>query len=454
MKRLLFLGPLTLLLALFITSCGEHRGYKKTDTGLYYKFFTQNKDSVKADTTRIATLAITYRTTIDGKDSVLFNSGTMSQPFELKITKPMYPGDIFEAIGMMHKGDSASFILNAGDFFLKTAQAPRIPEGIDSTADMIFNIRMLKVQTMDEYNIDKANALVKKKEDAASNLRDYLQKNNVTAAPSATGIYVVRQKPATGRAIQKGDFVKIHFGVSLTDGKKLFSTHDNDSPMTVEYGQPFDTKGFDEALGTLKEGETARFIVPGDMAFGERGRRSMSGEELVAPYATVIYDVEVLDVSTKAEHEKQKAAEEADKKKAAETAKASEPSLIQKYLADNKITAKPTASGLYYVEKVKGKGKKAEKGKKVQMNYTGRLLDGTKFDSNLDRTPVKPYEFILGQQQVIAGWDEGVALMNEGGKATFIIPSGLAYGEREMGGKIKPYSPLVFDVELVKVLDK
>jgi FKBP-type peptidyl-prolyl cis-trans isomerase len=446
--------PVTLIFALIITSCGKHSGYKKTDSGLYYKFFTQNKDSVKADTTRIATLSIMYRTTVNGKDSVLFNSSEKNMPFELKVNKPMYPGDIFEAIGMMHKGDSASFILNAGQFFLKTAQAPKVPEGIDSTADMIFNIRMLKVQTMDEYNVDKAKALAKKKDDAVRELQEYLKKNNVTATPSATGVYVIQLKPATGRAIQKGDFVKIHFSVSLTDGKKLFSTHDNDSPMTVEYGQPFDTKGFDEALGTLKEGESARFVVPGEMAFGERGRRSMSGEELVAPYATVIYDVEVLDVSTKAEHEKQKAAEDAAKKKAAETAKASEPSLIQKYLADNKITAKPTASGLYYIEKVKGKGKKAENGKKVQMNYTGRLLDGTKFDSNLDHTPVKPFEFVLGQKQVIAGWDEAILLMNEGGKATFIIPSKLAYGEREMGGKIKAYSPLVFDVELVKVADK
>jgi FKBP-type peptidyl-prolyl cis-trans isomerase len=446
--------PVALMAALLITSCGKHMGYKKTDSGLYYKFFTQNKDSVKADTTRIATLSILYRTTVSGKDSVLYNSNEKNMPFEIRIMKPAYPGDIFEAIGMMHKGDSASFILNAGQFFMKTAQAPRLPEGIDSTADMIFNIKMLKVQTMDEYNLDKANALAKKKEDAAKDLQEYLKKNNVTVTPSATGVYVIHLKPATGRAIQKGDFVKLHFSVSLTNGKKLFSTHDNDSPMTLECGQPFDTKGFDEGIATLKEGETAQFIVPGEMAFGERGRRSMNGEELVAPYAALVYDVEVLNVSTKAEHEKQKAAEDAAKKKETETAKANESSLLQKYLADNKITAKPTASGLYYIEKVKGKGKKAENGKKVQMNYTGRLLDGTKFDSNLDHTPVKPFEFVLGQKQVIAGWDEGVALMNEGGKATFILPSKLAYGEREMGGKIKPYSPLVFDVELIKVLDK
>lgn len=454
MKKILLVIPVALLLTLVLSSCGKHAGYKKTDSGLYYKFYTQNEDSVKADTSKIATLLISYRTTVNGKDSVIFDSKTRNIPFEIKLMKPVYPGDIFEALSMMHKGDSASFILNAGDFFLKTAQAPQIPEGIDSTADMIFNIRMLKVQTMEEYQMDKAQQLTRQKDNAAKSLQDYLTKNNVTTAPTATGVYIIHQKPATGRAIKKGDFVKIHFSVTLIDGKKLFSTHDNGTPMTFEFGQPFDTKGFDEGIGAVKEGETARFIVPGEMAFGEQGRRSMNGEELIAPYATIIYDVEVLDVSTKAEHEKQVAEETAAKKKAADLAKNNEPSLIKKYVADNKITVKPTASGLYYIERVKGKGKKAEKGMKVQMNYTGRLLDGTKFDSNLDRKPLKPFEFTLGQQEVIPGWDEGVALMNEGGKATFIIPSKLAYGEREMGGKIKAYSPLVFEVELVKVLGK
>ncbi|HOW32342.1 MAG TPA: FKBP-type peptidyl-prolyl cis-trans isomerase, partial [Bacteroidales bacterium] len=307
MKRLPLLIPAALIIVLGMTSCGKHSGFKKADSGLYYKFFTQNKDSIQADTTKIVTLSINYKTVVNGEDSVLFNSDSINQPFELKIVKPVYPGDIFEALGMMHKGDSAAFILNAKDFFLKTAQAMKLPEGIDSTAEMTFNIRMLKVQTMEEYQNDKAMALANKKAEATKALLEYLTKNNITVEPSATGVYVIPTKPATGRAIQKGDFAKIHFGVSLINGKKLFSTHDNDQPMTIECGQPFDTKGFDEGVAKLKEGESARIIVPGEMAFGERGRRTMSGEELVAPYATVIYDVEVLKVSTKAEHEKQQA---------------------------------------------------------------------------------------------------------------------------------------------------
>jgi peptidylprolyl isomerase len=83
------------------------------------------------------------------------------------------------------------------------------------------------------------------------------------------------------------------------------------------------------------------------------------------------------------------------------------------------------------------------------VHYTGRLLDGTKFDSSLDRN--EPIEFKLGQGMVIKGWDEGIALLKVGGKALLIIPSNLAYGSRGAGGVIPPFSPLTFEVELVSV---
>jgi FKBP-type peptidyl-prolyl cis-trans isomerase len=157
---------------------------------------------------------------------------------------------------------------------------------------------------------------------------------------------------------------------------------------------------------------------------------------------------------TKAENEKSIKADEANAKKAAEVAMAKEPSLIQKYVADNKITAKPSASGLYYIEKVKGKGPKAVAGKKVKVHYTGKLFNGKVFDSSLTRKPSTPYEFTIGKAEAIPGWDEGISLMSAGGKATLIIPSKLGYGESGAGNDIPPFSPLVFDVELISISDK
>jgi FKBP-type peptidyl-prolyl cis-trans isomerase len=195
----------------------------------------------------------------------------------------------------------------------------------------------------------------------------------------------------------------------------------------------------------MKKGSKSKVIVPSKMAFGEMGRGN-----IVPPYATIVYDVEIVDVQTKADYEKEQAEtkkKEAEKK---ESAKKDESILRQKYLKDNKITVQPTADGLYYIEKAKGTGAQAAPGKKVKVQYTGTLLDGKKFDSSRDRK--EPYEFTLGKGQVIPGWDEGIAMMKKGGMATLIVPSTLGYGDRDMG-QIPPYSTLVFDIELLDVQD-
>lgn len=108
-----------------------------------------------------------------------------------------------------------------------------------------------------------------------------------------------------------------------------------------------------------------------------------------------------------------------------------------------------TESGLQYVVLEEGSGESPGQGSLVEVHYTGTLEDGTVFDSSYDRG--SPIEFPLGLGQVIPGWDEGIALMKEGGKARLIIPPDLAYGEQGSGGVIPPNATLVFDVELVSV---
>ena len=108
-----------------------------------------------------------------------------------------------------------------------------------------------------------------------------------------------------------------------------------------------------------------------------------------------------------------------------------------------------TSSGLQYNEKKAGKGKQAEKGKTVSVHYAGRLENGKEFDNSFKRG--QPISFTLGVGQVIAGWDEGIALMKEGGEATLIIPPHLGYGTQGAGGVIPPNATLIFDVELVSV---
>jgi peptidylprolyl isomerase len=115
-----------------------------------------------------------------------------------------------------------------------------------------------------------------------------------------------------------------------------------------------------------------------------------------------------------------------------------------------------TASGLKIIDTKVGTGDSPQRGQTCTMHYTGWLYDesakdhkGKKFDSSVDRG--EPFDFKIGQGQVIKGWDEGVATMKVGGKRTLIIPPNLGYGARGAGGVIPANATLLFDVELLAV---
>lgn len=108
-----------------------------------------------------------------------------------------------------------------------------------------------------------------------------------------------------------------------------------------------------------------------------------------------------------------------------------------------------TDSGLRYKMLQSGDGPRPDKGDRVAVHYQGSLLDGTIFDSSFKRG--EPIEFLLGEGQVIPGWDEGIQLLRVGDKARLLLPPDLAYGSRGAGGVIPPNAPLLFDVELVGI---
>ncbi len=441
MKKYVNLWIVVMLVAVTMLACSsKYPGYDKTESGLYYKLFKAGKDTVKAQVGDWVSLNMKYTY----KDSTLFDSKTaMPTALRFRLPEPEFKGDIYEGLRMLSVGDSADFIINADSLFTKTFRQPSRPAFIDTNSVVHFYITMV--------SIEKPADLIKKEEES---LKKYIDEKKITAAPTASGLYYLETQAGKGAKLDSGQWVKAHFAVSLIDGKKVFATQDRGEPMDIEVGKRFDTQGFDEGLRMMVKGTKATLIVPSKIGFGENGHST-----LIPPYSTVIYDVEVVDVMSKAAHEKEmkeknkrdsidQAVKQKEMSVKAEANKKQEGDLLKKYLSDHKITTKANPSGLIYVEKVKGTGTRAVAGKKVKVHYTGTLLNGTKFDSSRDRN--QPFEFVLGQGQVIKGWDEGIALMNVGGKATLIIPSAIAYGERDMG-QIPPYSSLVFDVELLDV---
>jgi len=123
---------------------------------------------------------------------------------------------------------------------------------------------------------------------------------------------------------------------------------------------------------------------------------------------------------------------------------------ILNYAMDKMVDVQSTSSGIYYQIIEKGEGTLAKWGDYVTTHYKGYTLEGKVFDSSYARN--KPLQFYIGN--MIAGWNEGLELLKPGGKAIFMIPSALAYGEKGLGKNIAPNTPLVFEVHLLKVEQK
>ncbi|MEI7663325.1 MAG: FKBP-type peptidyl-prolyl cis-trans isomerase [Bacteroidota bacterium] len=399
---------------------------------MYYKLYKVGKDTVKPKVGDWVSLYMRYTY----KDSTLFDSKkAMGTPVRFQLPPSDFKGDIYEGIHMMSAGDSAGFVINADSLFKKTFRQPSRPKFIDSNGVLRFYITLLSVDSPDKM-------MKKEIEDIAK----YVADKKITVAPSASGVYFIEQVKGAGMKIDSGAWVTANFKVSLIDGKQIFASADRGEPMVFEFGKRFDTRGFAEGVGQMLKGGKATLLVPSKMAFGETGNPKAS----ILPFTPIVYDVEIVNVQSKADHEKQLVADKKKKEQALETNKKQESSLRDKYLKEHKITAKATPSGLIYFEKVKGTGARAVAGKQVKVHYVGTLLNGTKFDSSRDRN--EPYAFTLGMGQVVKGWDEGIAMMNVGGKATLVVPSSLGYGAEDKG-VIPPYSTLVFEVELMDVKD-
>lgn len=444
-KQILSLSIAAVILGTLAVSCnfGLFSGYKKSKNGVYYKIFTDdNKDTTAIRVGSVVTLDIKYGL----KDSTLFDSKTTPRPIVIQVPKPQYDGDFYECLTLCKQGDSASFILKAGPLFKTTFQQPECPEFMTDESDVYFYVKINKVQSQEDIDRETEIKNMEMEKAETQLLQDYIQKNNITVQPSATGIYYLETKKGTGKSPAEDMYITAHYAVNLLGGEQLFSTRDKDDPVDFKFNSPFENKGFMEVIGKMREGGKANAIVPSAMAFGAEGAGSV-----VPPFSTLYYDIELIKVMNKQEYDARQT-QKAEKRKADAIKKdKDEEAIIQKYIKDNGIT--PTASfpnGLIYIEKEAGKGPKAQAGKKVKVHYTGKLLDGTKFDSSVDRG--EPFEFTLGKQQVIEGWDLGIALMNEGAKGMLIIPSKLGYKDRGAGGgQIPPYATLIFDVELVEV---
>ena len=263
-----------------------------------------------------------------------------------------------------------------------------------------------------------------------------------------------------GAKLQVNDVVTFNAVQCTETDSVLFSTYKQGQPIKTQVHASTNVADLMEIFPLLSVNDSVIVRVPVDSVF--------KGHEADMPPmfkkgGNIHFNLKIVgSQSLEAAMAERNAAMEKVKAEG-EKVKAAEGANIANYIKANNILVKSTPSGLRYVVKTAGVKPRPQTGDTVYVNYTGRTLDGKVFDTSIEadakaaglQQPGRTYEpisFAIGTGRVIQGWDEGLMLLNEGSSAKFIIPSAIAYGEHSMGADIKPYSTLIFDLELVKVV--
>ncbi len=270
----------------------------------------------------------------------------------------------------------------------------------------------------------------------------HAQKNKYTI-DKTTGLEYVIFSPKKGERIADGKIVFLNLRYKTNRDSVIFDTWTMHTPIQIPVSQSAFKGDLMDALRLLTVGDSASFLINADSLF-EKTFGVDQLPDFIDKGSKLNFTVKIDRVTSPEEMQ-------AEELKIQKEKEMEEKVHIDKYISDNKLQVITTSSGLMYVMLTEGTGKQAVAGKSVRVHYTGKLLDGTKFDSSFDRND--PIEFTLGQGMVIRGWDEGIALLKEGGKALLIIPSNLGYGARGAGGIIPPFTPLTFEVELVSIAE-
>jgi FKBP-type peptidyl-prolyl cis-trans isomerase FkpA len=279
------------LLLIFLVGCqgrSPYPGYSTGADGIFYKLIKIGETSRKAQYGDYITVDISYRTMSDS----IFFSGRR----KLQLSKPGFTGSIDECFTMLAKGDSASFIISADQFFFKTLENS-LPSFIQPKSMMKVSIGIVEIQTRSEYEKEK-EAFLRWIDDFGEYekilLQQFLRQEQLPVKPTGSGMYYLKVREGKGKKIAIGDTITINYEGRFLNGKFFDSTVRSKQPFQFVYGTEWQVvKGMEEAIGMMQEGEKALIILPSDLAFGREG----SSTGIIPPFTSLIFEVEIIKVN-------------------------------------------------------------------------------------------------------------------------------------------------------------
>ncbi|MDR1792016.1 MAG: FKBP-type peptidyl-prolyl cis-trans isomerase [Bacteroidales bacterium] len=273
MRNIRLIFALMCIGSLVLTSCGSKRfkGYEKTETGLYYKFFVKNDSGKKAAEGDYLFMTISYRSTTDSIPA--FETREMEDVLRPSIFK----GDLYEAYSLLHEGDSAEFIIRADSFFLTMGMA-QLPAFITDTTLLYFTIKLNKVKTLEDFAAEEV-----------ATIAEYVVANGITVEPTESGLYYIETQAGKGKQVQENDSLQVHYTGKFPNGEIFDSSVERGEPakFTVQQLIP----GFKEGLTMMKEGGKATLIIPSSIAYGE----GIPGSP-IGPFQPLIFEIEVIKI--------------------------------------------------------------------------------------------------------------------------------------------------------------
>ncbi len=327
-------------------------------------------------------------------DGTVFDSSVQrGQPFSFEIGTGQVIKGWDEGFLLLRKGAKATLIIPA-----ELAYGSRQMGVIPANSTLLFDVELVDIKPA--LKIELFNTAGKDTLSTFSDLK-----------------YIIVEA-GKGKKVEPDCQVEFHYNAFLSDRKIFDSTRKKGQSFKVLAGNRNLIPGLEEALLLMHEGDKIHFIIPPTLGFGA----SKSGS--IPPNSTLYFDIELLKVADKIE--------------------------VKPFAIEGKQVY-THSSGLKYIIVEEGTGERVKETNSVEMHYTGYLSDGTIFDSSVKRG--QPFSFKVGVGQVIKGWEIGVPLMKVGDKMRFIIPADLGYGERQVGN-IPANSELIFDVELLRILEK